>query len=118
MVRRLGILLAMVLAGCDSVSILTSPPGRPCYLNVATGTLVADPTYGTRIEAGAGWTLPVMWPHGFRARRAGSEVEVLDEDGRVVAVTGRRYNLSGAQGSSAEAGTVWAGCAPTPAGPP
>jgi hypothetical protein len=38
--------------------------------------------------------MPVMWPSGYTARRAGSEVEVLDTQGKVIATTGRTYRIS------------------------
>jgi hypothetical protein len=63
---------------------------RSCFgLNVV-GQIVADPKYGTAIDA-----TPVMWPLGFTGRWVGSEVEVLDPTGSVVATTGRRYRLDG-----------------------
>jgi hypothetical protein len=42
--------------------------------------------------------MPVMWPPGSTARRAGSEVEVLDKQGSVVARTGSRYLIEGGHG--------------------
>ena len=38
--------------------------------------------------------LPVIWPRGFVGRRVGSEVEVLDRDGNVMATTGREYQIN------------------------
>jgi len=54
------------------------------------GELTADPTYGTTIQGTA-----VYWPLGFTGRWAGSEIEVLDPDGKVIATTGRTYKLEG-----------------------
>lgn len=83
---------------------------------MVSGRLLADPEVGTRIETAMGaW--PVMWPHGFTARRVGAEVEVLDLDERVVAVTGRDYSLLGAQGQSVSGRSVWIGCSPSPRKP-
>ena len=68
-----------------------------CYTNFATGLLVVDPTYGTAItDESMGETGPVMWPTGYTGRQAGSEVEVIDREGHVVATTGRRYQIEGA----------------------
>jgi hypothetical protein len=39
--------------------------------------------------------MTVAWRPGFTARRSGSEVEVLDPQGIVVATTGRSYRFSG-----------------------
>ena len=38
-----------------------------------------------------------MWPIGMTGRRVGSEIEVLDSAGEVVATTGRRYFISQAR---------------------
>ena len=106
--RRFQVLaMASLLAACssDAVPLLTgtgpfSGADHTCYLNRAVGTLVVDQTYGTAIvqEVGDGFPpfiTPVMWWHGFSGRRAGSQVEVLDPEGTVVAVTGRRYSIGG-----------------------
>jgi multidrug efflux pump subunit AcrA (membrane-fusion protein) len=60
--------------------------------------LVADATYGTAFV----WTggrdaapLPVMWRRGFTGRRSGSEVQVVDPQGNVVAITGHAYLING-----------------------
>jgi hypothetical protein len=37
---------------------------------------------------------PLMWPEGYTARRSGTELEVLDEAGEVVATSGRRYVIA------------------------
>jgi hypothetical protein len=57
--------------------------------------LNADPQYGTNITRTDGTAMPVMWRPGYTARNIGSEVEVLDPNGRSVAVTGRTYNIEG-----------------------
>ncbi|HET9853170.1 MAG TPA: hypothetical protein VFP56_11795 [Candidatus Limnocylindrales bacterium] len=99
--------LAIWLAGCgsQSVPLLTgtgpfSPDDHSCYLSYAVGMLVVDPNYGTAIiqEIGDGsppFATPVMWWPGFSGRRVGAEIEVLDEAGTTVAVTGRRYKIGG-----------------------
>jgi hypothetical protein len=102
--------LALCLAGCgllppEPVRILTGPPGggSGCFAADVAGLLVVDPTYGTAI---VGDDLPSMvqlsdvpvtlaWRPGFTARRSGSEVEVLDPGGNVVATTGRSYRFMG-----------------------
>ena len=67
-----------------------------------TGRPIADPVYGTAfaeewpsyIEGPSpGWSPepePVAWPQGYWAKRAGSEVDVHDASGDVVAATGGR----------------------------
>lgn len=100
--------LALCLLGCgspvlpwDRVELLTdngNPPAPGCFTAAAGGPLIVDRTYGTAIivgEVGSNPPVPVMWPLGFSGRRVGSEVEVLDPDGMVVATTGRPYNLRG-----------------------
>jgi hypothetical protein len=107
--------LAMCLVGCGEVAPLPWTPeafelthskepadGRsgPCSLGWWTGgRLVADGERGTSILveggdfANVGAKLQVQWWPKYTGRRAGSEVEVLDPDGNVVATTGRRYRI-------------------------
>jgi hypothetical protein len=110
--------VALLLAGCGSllppgpVHLLTGDPsvvvGGPssCFMDTAEGPLTADPTYGTLIEIrheeiivgdeeSPYPRLPVVWLPGFTGRWVGSEVEVLDPQGRVVATTGRTYAFAG-----------------------
>jgi hypothetical protein len=107
--------LAVVLVGCgpsfsepslsEPVSLITTN-GSPnnegsCATVFASGPLVVDPTYGTAIidpslhQPDTTRPIPVAWRPGFTARRLGSEVEVLDPQGNVVAITGHEYTLSG-----------------------
>jgi hypothetical protein len=93
--------LALILAGCDS----EVPPAdrvelaiaqdmeQGCYLNWAVYDLVADPTHGVAVRYGNGSTQPVYWHMGYTGRRVGSEVEVRDPSGNVVATTGRNYKI-------------------------
>jgi hypothetical protein len=96
---------AAVLLGCGPI---VAPPRLltydldSCHPAPHPGLLAADPTYGTVLwAAGDGSTPPpglgepVAWPSGFTARYTGSEVEVVDGGGRVIAITGRRYELIG-----------------------
>jgi len=90
---------ALLLAGCgaapgatrgERVPLLTGDLG--CYAGGEggpTGPLVAEPQYGTSFLG-----KPVLWPTGYTAWRAGSEVEILDLQGRVKAMTGRTYHIS------------------------
>jgi hypothetical protein len=92
--------LALSLLGCygggasalpgESVPLLTG--ALTCYAGGEggpTALLVVDPKYGTSLNG-----QPVMWPKGYTARRAGSEVDVLDTQGKVIATTGRTYHIS------------------------
>jgi len=104
--------LALFLLGCGSAAPVgksaapsdkpsEAPQGGPvelltgvdsCWAGGAWGSeglLVADPEYGTRFGG-----KPAMWPVGYTGRRVGSEVAVVDQAGRVVATTGRRYYFS------------------------
>ena len=105
---RLGLtlVLAIVATSCGgSVSILTGRGSLGsvadgmvgCYTDFAVGQLVVDATYGTAIVEN-GRPSPVMWPPGSTARQSGSEVEVLDEHGSVLARTGSRYQIEGGYG--------------------
>jgi hypothetical protein len=98
-VRRVAITLglALCLVGCgagsgEPVELLTGLTG--CYAGGESssgmnGVLVPDPSYGTSFGG-----MPVMWPMGFTGRHVGSEVEVLDPKGNVLATTGKTYHMS------------------------
>jgi hypothetical protein len=106
----IAIAIAMAMAGCTPaapVPLLTGDggpiahlPKGSCYTNFASGPLHADPDYGTVVQDFSADTepapvVPVMWPIGYTARRSGTEIEVLDGAGRVVAKTGHRYQIEG-----------------------
>ena len=88
--------LALCLLGCvfrQQVPLSTSATdsGGGCWLMHEVVDLIADPTSGTPTIKGTG--APLKWPRGYTARRAGTEVEVLDRDGTVVLTTGGRYSV-------------------------
>jgi hypothetical protein len=97
-VRRVSatLALALCLLGCqsevlpwDRVQLVTGgDPGTGCGLMPRMGDLTADPAFGTTLGGGA-----AVWPSGYTGRRVGSEVEVLDRSGKVVATTGQRYQF-------------------------
>lgn len=100
--------LALCLVGCggllsDRVQLLTGPPNHDgaCFAATGSGLLVVDPMYGTAIIGPDSMVelgdepVTVAWRPGFTARRIGSEVEVLDPWGNVVATTGRSYTIFG-----------------------
>jgi hypothetical protein len=66
------------------------------------GELVVDPRGGTGVIveggdfASVGDTMQVLWWPKFTGRRVGTEVEVRDPDGHVVATTGQRYRIEAA----------------------
>jgi hypothetical protein len=106
--KELAILaLALLVLGCEHlgqpVQLLTGvPPGEEdaCFLNTASGQLVADPNYGTAIidernDGAANGPIPVAWRPGFTAVRDGAEVTVLAPDGHAVATTGHKYLIDG-----------------------
>lgn len=90
-----------------------------CCVPVVSGLLLPDEEFGTvinvdgegqtvvgiRLDGGlnfgdteaylrpveGGRILLVTWPQGYTGRQVGSEVEVLNASGEVVATTGRRY---------------------------
>ena len=65
--------------------------GEYCVLMHEVADVTADPTTGTPVLKGG--DIPVRWPKGFTAWRAGNEVEVLDASGRFVLRTGARYSI-------------------------
>jgi hypothetical protein len=105
----LVVALGIAVVGCGPnahVPLLTGDnpdgdlPSGACYTNVASGPLIADPVFGTVIQDATGGpvpgpVVPVMWPVGYTAREAGSEIEVVSGVGVVVAKTGNRYQIEG-----------------------
>jgi hypothetical protein len=110
--RILTIGIALLFLGCahqattrqpslgEQVPLLTghlvgaSGAGTGCYLNFMVGILNKDETYGTTMAYGEDVPqLPLMWPIGYTGYRVGSEIAVVDETGRVRAITGNRYTL-------------------------
>jgi hypothetical protein len=97
----------LLLVGCGGEPAETVPSGSVplvtfhgdgCHVAPLAGLLVADPQYGTRIALGDEGTEPgpiVVWLSGYTASRQGSEIEVRNPQGAVVAITGRRYALTG-----------------------
>ena len=129
-IRNRGIVVpigVLLLAGCQGlaprtpVQLLTGVPDGvsegTCYTAEIHGLLVVDARYGTailddtapRVGGVPPSPLPVAWRPGVTGRLAGSEVEVVDPNGRVVATTGQRDILPG--GYSAVAGVrAWWAC--------
>jgi hypothetical protein len=124
---RLTIALAF-LVGLAGAAYLSGLSGRPvplltgwgalgpreagevrCYTNFAVGQLVVDAEFGTALIEDGREAVPVMWPPGHTARESGSEVEVLDRSGKVVAKTGNRYQIEGA-GSARYPEPGWLAC--------
>ncbi len=118
MKQRAALALALCLGGCalwpsDPVLLTGEPMGpNSCFASATgTGLLVIDPKYGTAIidngqQSAVGLgdePLTVAWRPGLTARWIGSEVEVLDPQGNVVAVTGRSYRIDGGLSS----GPTW-----------
>jgi hypothetical protein len=115
----LTIAAVLVLAGCGGqpVPLLTGwgalgpkDDGMVgCYTNFAVGQLVVDAEFGTALIEDGREAVPVMWPPGHTGRQSGSEVEVLDKSGKVIARTGNRYQIEGA-GSARYPEPGWLAC--------
>ena len=106
--------LALCLLGCDArvlpwdqVALRTSETDPPvgCLLAGREGELIEDPELGLAWMADPDDIRPVIWPPGFIGRRVGSEVEILDRSGQVVATTGWKGEITY---SKLEAGLVFA----------
>lgn len=92
-VLGLGLLGCGVLRGPQVPLVTVNTPlyGDGCVLLHEVVDVIADPDVGTVVKDG-GW--PLKWPPGYTAWRAGTEVEVRDEAGKVVLTTGARYRIS------------------------
>jgi len=107
----LALALVSVVAACgpgEPVALLTAHGDPGCFAANTNGMLIVDPEAGTAIvsEDMGRTTVAVRWPEGYTGRRSGSEVEVLDTAGRVVARTGQRYELLGGYNTDG----TWAAC--------
>ena len=114
--------LALCLVGCGALPRFPQgsfqlahnrQPSQGCSLGWWTaGRLVVDGDLGTSIvvEAGdfgtKGGKLQVLWWPEFTGRRVGNEVEVLDPDGAVVAMTGLSYRIDAAYPMQENGGVV------------
>jgi hypothetical protein len=109
-------LAAFVLAGCLStvvgepvpIAIRTDIYSPNCHTSFTTGTLVPNAETGTAIVEDAssgGNTVPVQWPPGFSAQRVAGVIEVLNQDGKVIARAGEHYRFLGGYGERG-----WRGC--------
>jgi len=105
-VRIIGVLLLgfVMLLGCAK-PVQTARPvvlagdtnevAGDCFPNSFRGDLVVDDQYGTALDTGSGRPVPLVWWTGVTGRRMGSEIGVFYPDGKLIAVTGNRYDLPG-----------------------
>jgi hypothetical protein len=127
--RHLVLTIALAfLVGLAGAAFLSGLSGRPvplltgwgalgphddgmvgCYTNFAVGQLVVDAEFGTALIEDGREAVPVMWPPGTTGRQAGSEVEVVNKKGDVIARTGNRYQIEGA-GSARYPLPGWLAC--------
>ena len=96
-----GLVLALCLLGCGLERVELAISNLPvaeggCHTVSWVHWLVTDPEHGTGYKDNPDDTgaHPLYWPPGYTGWRVGTEIEVRDAAGRVVAVTGRRYRIS------------------------
>jgi len=124
----LGIAVGVAFVGPrgSPVTILTGTGGIPgntagsahpsCYTSSIFGELVTDPTYGTAVieHDSTGHNpdrrYPVMWLPGDTGRQSGSEVEILDRTGSVIARTGQDWQIAGGFQSGSDGQLDWVAC--------
>jgi hypothetical protein len=110
--------LALCLLGCSifqqPVKLLTYDAFEAvamwacCELHIQ-GTLLPDPDVGTVLRSEQDGRLhTIIWPAGYTGLLVGSEVEVLNEKGDLVARTGGTYNCRQLMTPP----DVWYGCRP------
>ncbi len=130
--RGVAAWVAAAILACTVAACVTAGPGTPvrargdvgilvapspqvrdgqvtvgCAAALIEGELVEDLDTGVAILDG-GSPRPVVWPTGYSARRAGSEVQVLDASGGVVATTGEVVSMGG--GAIDGGGVRWWAC--------
>ena len=88
-----------------------------CYTDFIVGALLTDPTYGTAViehdpsGRNPDHRYPVMWLPGDTGRTSGSEVEILDRTGSVIARTGQVWKIAGGGwGGWDNTPHVWVAC--------
>jgi hypothetical protein len=90
--------LALCLLGCDAlaqsepIEVRTSDSGTldaQCYLAGTAAELILDPSIGLAWRFGRDDIRRVIWPRGYTARRVGSEIQVVNRDGLVIARSGK-----------------------------
>ena len=111
------LVIALLIAGCaasaEPVKLLTGwglgGEGAPaCHTVYMYGLLVPDPDSGTALEIrNGGGKAPVMWLPGSTAVQIGSEVQVLDPTGKVIATTGKQYQIPAGDGYACALGGVF-----------
>ena len=74
---------------------------------LATGTLVPDTRSGLGIASADGFRTPVMWPFGYSAILVEEVIQLIDDEGNVVAVEGDVVSMGGGSG----AGGLFYACA-------
>jgi hypothetical protein len=104
-VRFVGIAVmsAVLLAACGPQGPVALGPHGPVALRHGdgqcydgwTGNLAFDSATGeVTFDSGSG-PLPVEWPSGYTGRLSGSEVEIVNRDGKVLHRTGTRVSMLG-----------------------
>lgn len=85
------------------------PVGTPgaCPSALIEGRLVPDERWGMALEDTDGLIRKVIWPHGYAARREGSQLALLDASGSVVAYEG---DFVGIGGGETGGGGDWLAC--------
>lgn len=87
-----------------------------CYTDYITAELVTDPTFGTAViehnstGRNPDHRYPVMWLPGDTGRSSGSEVEILDRSGSVIARTGQAWQIEGGFQTGPGGQVDWVAC--------
>jgi hypothetical protein len=65
-----------------------------------TGRLVSNTESGLAVADARGQITRVMWPFGYSARYVDDHLELLDDDGSVVAAEGDTVQMGGGSGNA------------------
>jgi len=96
-VRFVGIVVmsAVILAACGPHGPVALRHGDGQCYDGWNGNLAFDSATGeVTFDSGSG-PLPVEWPSGYTGRLSGSEVEIVNRDGKVLHRTGTRVSMLG-----------------------
>ncbi len=98
--------VALLVAGC-AAQLRTAPAAVDvCDDALVSGRLVTSAQSGLALVDSTGHVTEVLWPFGYAARRGVSGVELVDDEGGVIAREGDFVEMGGGLGAN----DVWGAC--------
>ena len=105
--RILSLAAVALLVSACAVQLRTAPaPIDACDLALTSGRIVTSAQSGLALVDPTGHTTEVLWPFGYSARRGVSGIELVDDQGAVVAREGDFVEIGGSLGAN----DFWTAC--------